>query len=227
MANEGNARRPAGERPARYDASLLTGDVAQVARRLLGAGVGAHSDRGRVVVRLTEVEAYGGQGEDAGSHAHRGPTPRTATMFGPAGRAYVYLSYGVHLCLNVVTGPVGQASAVLLRAGEVVEGLELARSRRPSARRDVELARGPGRLAAALGLRLEDDGADMLGGGTVTLLRLPDGATTPPAERARPMVAVGPRVGLSVATATPWRFWLAGEATVSPWRPGRRGGARG
>src|SRR5207245_1342891 len=118
--------------------------VAEVAPALLGCLLVA----GGVTVRLTEVEAYGGHGADPGSHAHRGPTPRSAIMFGPPGRLYVYFSYGMHWCANVVTGLEGEASAVLLRAGEVIGGLEQARSRRPGSR-DDDLCRGPARLAKA------------------------------------------------------------------------------
>lgn len=129
-------------------AGLLAGPVVPAARGLLGCLVTA----GGVTVRLTEVEAYGGLGADAASHAHRGRTPRNAVMFGPPGHLYVYFTYGMHWCANVVCGPEGEAAAVLLRAGEVVDGLAAARARRPAARADRELARGPARLTAALGL---------------------------------------------------------------------------
>src|SRR3712207_30529 len=112
----------------------LLGPVDVVARSLLGCWVVTDRPGGRVALRLTEVEAYSGQGEDPASHAHRGPTPRAEIMFGPPGRLYVYFSYGVHWCANVVVGPAGHASAVLLRAGDVVVGEPLARSRRPAAR---------------------------------------------------------------------------------------------
>jgi DNA-3-methyladenine glycosylase len=180
----------------------LTGPVLEVAPRLLGA-VLRHGD---VAVRLTEVEAYDGA-HDPGSHAFRGETRRNATMFGPAGHLYCYFTYGMHVCCNVVCGPVGTASAVLLRAGEVVEGLETARERRPGAS-DRDLARGPARLCNALGIRLDHDGTD-LAAGPVTLT-----AGTPPAH-----VSTGPRVGLRAAAERPWRFWVTGERTVSAYRP--------
>lgn len=183
-------------------ARLLRGPVEEVAPRLLGALL--HHDG--VTIRLTEVEAYGGA-DDAGSHAFRGPTPRNAVMFGPPGRLYCYLIYGMHVCANVSTGPEGVASAVLLRAGEVVEGVELARGRRPGSR-DRDLARGPARLCRALGLQLSDDGTD-LEGGPVRLS---------PGEPARAWES-GPRVGLRREAARRWRFWLPGEPTVSPYRP--------
>jgi DNA-3-methyladenine glycosylase len=185
----------------------LTGPVEQVAPTLLGARL-VHGD---VVVRLTEVEAYGGEA-DPGSHAYRGRTPRTEIMFGRAGVAYVYFSYGMHWCMNVVTGTEGSASAVLLRAGEVVAGLDLARSRRPgSAERD--LARGPARLCRALDVDGSCGGADLLSPSSP--LRLLPAVVPPDAMRVRR----GPRVGVAGAGAhTPWRFWLDGELTVSAYR---------
>jgi DNA-3-methyladenine glycosylase len=123
---------------------LLSGPVLEVAPRLLGSVL----RQGEVACRITEVEAYDGSG-DPGSHAFRGPTPRNAVMFGPPGHLYVYFTYGMHFCCNVVCGPEGTASAVLLRAGQVVDGLEVARERRPAARHDRDLARGPARLALA------------------------------------------------------------------------------
>ncbi len=186
----------------------LSDPADDVAPTLLGARLVA----GRVTVRLTEVEAYAGE-SDPGSHAFRGRTPRTAVMFGPAGRAYVYFSYGMHWCLNVVTGPVGQAGAVLLRAGEVVDGHGLARERRPGAS-DRDLCRGPARLCRALGITGEQDGIDLLDPASPVRLLLPPS----PVEVGR--VRTGPRVGVAGAGAqTPWRFWLADEATVSVYRP--------
>jgi DNA-3-methyladenine glycosylase len=185
-----------------------------VAPLLLGAVVEHDRAEGLVAVRLTEVEAYAGEGEDPGSHAHRGETRRNAAMFGPPGRAYVYFTYGLHWCLNVVCGPPGQGGAVLLRAGEVVAGLELARARRPAARTDAELARGPARLAKALGVDGGLDGADLFDPPGPLRLRP---AAAEPVE-----VLTGPRVGLSAAPARPWRFWLPGEATVSRYRPAAR-----
>ncbi|WP_345272553.1 DNA-3-methyladenine glycosylase [Nocardioides nanhaiensis] len=187
---------------------MLSRPVLEVAPQLLGA----HLRVGEVTVRLTEVEAYAGE-QDPGSHAHRGRTPRTGVMFGPAGRLYCYLSYGVHTCANVVTGPDGEAAAVLLRAGEVVDGLALARGRRPGAR-DRDLARGPGRLCRTLGVELAHDGADVCGDSGVTLTLPAEGE----AEALRPRVRWGPRVGLSLAADRPWRCWLAGEETVSVYR---------
>ena len=181
---------------------LLAGPVLDVAPRLLGATL----RHGEVVVRLTEVEAYDGA-HDPGSHAYRGRTARNAVMFGPPGRLYVYFTYGMHHCCNVVCGPEGTAAAVLLRAGEVVEGLDLARARRPKAT-DRDLARGPARLCRALGIDLALDGADLAGGDPVLELGDPVGA-----------VSTGPRVGLRGAPERPWRFWETGAPTVSAYRP--------
>ncbi|MBB3675361.1 DNA-3-methyladenine glycosylase [Modestobacter versicolor] len=198
----------------------LLGPVAEVAARLLGCWVVTDRPEGRVALRLTEVEAYSGQGEDPASHAHRGPTPRAEIMFGPPGLLYVYFSYGVHWCANVVVGPAGRGSAVLMRAGEVVVGEPLARSRRPAARVARDLARGPARLTQALAIGPDDRGADLLD--PASAVRLHRG----PAPAA---VSAGPRVGISVATELPWRFWETGAPSVSVFRAGgkpRRGAAR-
>ncbi|TNM66839.1 DNA-3-methyladenine glycosylase [Streptomyces sp. NP160] len=207
-----------GERPpSAVPRAFFDRPVLEVARDLLGRVVVHTTDDGAVAVRLTEVEAYAGPG-DPGSHAARGRTPRTAVMFGPPGHAYVYFSYGMHWCANLVCGPEGTASAVLLRAGEVVGGLDLARSRRPAARRDVDLARGPARLASALGLDKAQDGADLCSpSSALRVLDAPSSSLAAPAE-----VLTGPRVGVSGEGGDgerfPWRFWLAGEATVSAYR---------
>lgn len=190
--------------------AVLEGPVEQVAPRLLGA----HLRHGSVAIRLTEVEAYAGTG-DPGSHAHRGRTPRNATMFGPAGRLYCYFTYGMHVCCNVVTGPEGDASAVLLRAGEVVDGLEVVRARRPGST-DRDLARGPARLCRALGIALGDDGTDLVDGPIRLILDADHGGAGPAGE-----VLTGPRVGLRGAPDRPWRYWLAGERTVSAYRPAK------
>jgi DNA-3-methyladenine glycosylase len=182
----------------------LSGDVLDVAPRLLGAVL----RHGEVAVRLTEVEAYDGP-NDPGSHAHNGRTNRNAVMFGPPGRLYVYFTYGMHHCCNVVVGPEGTASAVLLRAGEVVDGHDLARERRRRGP-DRDLARGPARLCQALGIDLSSNGTDLTTG-PVTLT-LSDVASAS-------AVSTGPRVGLREAADHPWRYWLDGEPTVSTYRP--------
>lgn len=182
----------------------LAGPVDLAARALLGCTLTA----GGVTVRLTEVEAYSGTGEDPASHAHRGRTPRNAIMFGPAGFAYVYFTYGMHYCVNVVTGVDGVASAVLLRAGEIVDGLPAARARRPAARNDAELARGPARLCAALAIERDFYGTFLLG----------DPPLLVPPVVAPADVSAGPRVGVTGAHDVPWRFWLTGDPTVSAYR---------
>lgn len=185
---------------------LLAGPVVPAARGLLGGMVTA----GGVAVRLTEVEAYAGSGGDPASHAYRGRTARNAVMFGPPGRLYVYFTYGMHWCANVVCGPEGEAAAVLLRAGEVVAGLDLARGRRPTARSDRDLARGPARLTRVLGLDRAANGSCLLDGTGPAVLRLSR------VEQSR--VRSGPRVGVASGHDTPWRFWLDGEPTVTPYR---------
>jgi DNA-3-methyladenine glycosylase len=188
-------------------AELLAGPSDLAARGLLGCLFSA----GGVTVRLTEVEAYAGTGGDPASHAHRGRTRRNAVMFGPPGYAYVYFTYGMHWCVNVVCGPPEVASAVLLRAGHVVSGVDLARSRRPAARRDADLARGPARLCAALGIDGTAYGAYLLDGGPVRLL--------PAREPLDPaLIKAGPRVGVTGAHDVPWRFWIDGDPTVSTYR---------
>lgn len=195
---------------------LLTGPVLEVAPMLLGARLGHTTEDGTVVVRLTEVEAYDGA-EDPGSHAYRGPTPRNEVMFGPAGHLYTYLIYGMHVCANLVTGAEGRASAVLLRAGEVVEGADLARHRRGASTSDRDLARGPGRLCRALGISLAHDGhalAPELPTDEGIGLELPAGRD--------PAISTGPRVGLRAAADRPWRFWVTGDRSVSDYRPAKR-----
>lgn len=184
---------------------MLERAAVEVAPLLLGALLTV----GEVTVRLTEVEAYLGE-TDPGSHAYRGQGRRNAVMYGPPGRLYTYFTYGMHTCANVVCGPSGVASAVLLRAGDVIAGADLARLRRTTSRRDVDLARGPARLCVALGITLDDGGAD-LEAGRVRLV-LPE----------RPLPALsGPRTGVSGPGGTdayPWRFWLDNEPTVSPYK---------
>jgi DNA-3-methyladenine glycosylase len=196
------------------DRARLAGPALTLAPRLVGAvlvsDVGGHE----VAVRLTEVEAYEGV-TDPASHAFRGPTPRTAVMFGPAGHLYCYFTYGMHWCANVVCGPDGTASAVLLRAGAIIRGAEHAFARRPAARRAPDLAKGPARLATCLGLDRATDGVDLCAATSPVRLE------SMPARR-RPGVASGPRVGISAAAERPWRFWLDGDPTVSMYKAGGR-----
>ncbi|NYG08250.1 DNA-3-methyladenine glycosylase [Phycicoccus badiiscoriae] len=198
---------------ARLERAFFAEDVLDVAPALLGATI-AHAG---VTVRLTEVEAYAGTA-DPGSHAFRGPTPRTEVMFGRAGHLYVYFTYGMHWCANVVCGPEGEASAVLLRAGEVVGGEDLAAQRRSGIpRRDW--TRGPARLATTLALRGDQSGVDACVPQGPLAFHAPTEHV--PARRIR----TGPRVGVAGAggdaAAYPWRFWLDGEPTVSVYRPAK------
>ncbi|MCL3778610.1 MULTISPECIES: DNA-3-methyladenine glycosylase [unclassified Actinomyces] len=197
--------------------SLLAGDPVDVAPRLLGARLTVTGPEGAVTVRLTEVEAYCGE-RDPGSHAFRGRTARNASMFEAAGVIYVYFTYGMHHCVNLVCGPEGTSRAVLLRAGEVTEGLGLARLRRPTARTDRDLARGPARLCQALGLTRADDGARLGGAGSRLVLTLPGPGEAPDPAR----ILSGPRTGVSGPGGDgerfPWRFWADGEPTVSSYK---------
>jgi DNA-3-methyladenine glycosylase len=215
--------------------SLFAGPVLDVAPKLLGMVLRSTTDEGTVAVRLTEVEAYDGP-NDPGSHAYRGETPRNAVMFGPPGFLYVYFTYGMHYCMNVVVGPEGRPSAVLLRAGEIIEGLDLARARRgrpdtqkvvfnqaragvragpvvkrPNGNPDRDLARGPARLCVALGIGRDGNGADLLAKDSPIQLLPGPGFDGEP--------STGPRVGLREAADWAWRFWIPGDPSVSPYRP--------
>ncbi|MYR06563.1 DNA-3-methyladenine glycosylase [Gordonia sp. SID5947] len=177
--------------------------VSDNARALLGTVLRGHG----VAARITEVEAYGGR-DDPASHAYT-RTRRSEIMYGPPGRLYVYRIHG-HFCANVVTGPTEQGSAVLIRAGEIIDGLDLARERRPTAKNDVWLARGPGNLTRALGITMDDLDSHLDDGRPVSLERSP--AVTPAA------ISSGPRVGVRRAADVPWRFWIAADPTVSSYR---------
>ena len=186
----------------------------EVAPDLLGCVLEHQTAAGLVAVALTEVEAYAGEADPA-SHAYRGRTRRNAVMYGPPGYAYVYFTYGMHFCMNVVCLPEGTASAVLLRAGRVVTGEELARHRRPVDGPARDLARGPARLCQALGIDRALDGADLCD--PASPLRLRMGAAARSAEET--LIRPGPRVGVREGADVPWRFWLDGEPTVSVYRP--------
>jgi DNA-3-methyladenine glycosylase len=232
---------------------FLARPATEVAPELLGCVLEHETAAGLVAVELTEVEAYAGQADPA-SHAYRGMTRRNAVMFGPPGHAYVYFTYGMHFCVNVVCSGEGSVSAVLLRAGAVIEGEDLARARRsnrrpgraqnqetspPAAPRQPplawrDLARGPARLCQALDIDRSLDGADVCVASSPLRLRPvgrdanAGGRTTvrsgtglaqrdDPVETAR-TIARGPRVGVSMAAEVPWRFWFAGDPTVSEYR---------
>jgi DNA-3-methyladenine glycosylase len=227
----------------------------EVAPDLLGCLLWHASPAGTVAAVITEVEAYAGLADPA-SHAYRGQTARNAVMFGPPGHAYVYFTYGMHFCVNLVCQPAGEASAVLLRAGRVTEGAGLAAARRLTRRgragrdgtgrdgtaggpaeleaaarglgaRDAvaggaagrplgerDLARGPARLCQALGIDRSLDGADVCAADSPLAV----GARTGGRPAAPPVISTGPRVGISQAAEVPWRFWLAGDPSVSTYR---------
>jgi len=204
---------------------FFAGSSLQVAAKLLGCVLEHDTADGRVAVQLTEVEAYEGMADPA-SHAYRGQTARNAVMFGPPGHAYVYFTYGMHFCVNLVCGPVGTPTAVLLRAGRVIDGAPLAAQRRLAGRpgaavlAERDLARGPARLCQALGIDRAQDGADVCD--PVCPLRIrPEPLARDGGPSASPLATVsrGPRVGVSSAADRPWRFWLTGDPTVSAYRP--------
>ncbi|WP_049580917.1 DNA-3-methyladenine glycosylase [Streptomyces sp. SBT349] len=187
--------------------------VLDLAPDLLGRTLTRRLPEGEITLRITEVEAYAGEA-DPGSHAYRGRTARNATMYGPPGHAYVYFTYGMWHCLNLVCGPEDHASGVLLRAGEIVTGTELARARRPKAKNDAELARGPARLATALDVARALDGTDVCDPSPDAPLSILPGTPVP-----RRLVGAGPRTGVGGEGAVhPWRFWIEGDPTVSPYR---------
>jgi DNA-3-methyladenine glycosylase len=197
---------------------MFAGSATAVAPTLIGCVLEHETPEGLVAVALTEVEAYQGAADPA-SHAYRGRTARNAVMFGPPGHAYVYFTYGVHFCVNLVCQPPGTASAVLLRAGRVIAGAELAARRRAAGRElagrgipERDLARGPGRLCKALDITRAQNGADVCDPASPLRVRWPD-------QREELDISQGPRIGISVATDVPWRFWLTGDPTVSVYRP--------
>ncbi len=192
----------------------LAVDVLPAAQLLLGCLLVADRPEGPVVVRLVELEAYRGS-DDPAAHSYRGRTARNAVMFGPPGHLYVYFIYGLHFCANISCLPEGQPGAVLLRAAEVVSDLDVARGYRPTARSDVELARGPARLATLLGLRREHNGLDVTD--PASPVRLLSGDPVP-----ADLVRTGPRVGVAAAQDRPWRFWVHGSSAVSAYRRQRK-----
>lgn len=172
---------------------------------MLGRLLVRDAGRTRLIGRIVEVEAYGGA-RDPASHAFRGETPRNRTMFGPPGHAYVYFTYGMHHCVNVVTGGGQSASAVLIRALEPVAGLAAMARRRGAVARE-RLARGPGCVTRALGITAADDGTDLTRG----RLWLAAG----PADRGGRRIARSARIGIGRAVRRAWRFYLAGHPCVS------------
>jgi DNA-3-methyladenine glycosylase len=198
-------------RPGR---DVFAASALEVAPKLLGAVLRHQTEEGVVGIRISEVEAYVGDGVDPGSHSFRGRTKRNAVMYGGPGHLYTYFTYGMHVCANVVCSPEGVSSAVLLRAGEVVEGAELAAHRRSGPLGRViaarDLARGPARLVVAAGILLSENGSDLF---------------APPFDLELPTeqspYETGPRTGVSGAGGSltyPWRYWLPDDPTVSPYK---------
>jgi DNA-3-methyladenine glycosylase len=197
----------------RLGAGFFARSVHEVARELIGCRL-FYEGRGGTIV---ETESY--ERDDPACHAFVGITPRTETLFGPPGRAYVYLSYGIHSLLNFVAEPEGDAAAVLIRALEPTAGLDEMRARRGeflptgdrnSPRPDTDLCSGPGKLTEALGVGLADNGADLSREPFLIL---------PPEDGGRPRIVTGPRVGITKAAERPWRFCAAGSPFVSRPRP--------
>lgn len=186
-------------------------DALSVARDLIGCLFVHDSPQGLMSVRLVEVEAYRGE-QDPGSHGYRGMTPRTKTMFGPAGHLYVYFTYGMHWCVNIVCGPVGVCEAVLLRGGEPHEGIEIMRVNRPGIVNDKLLASGPARLAKAMSIAKPQDGASLLRGGSFYCA---EDAETTAVRTGR--VAQTERIGLATGKGDdiPWRFVVPGHPYAS------------
>jgi DNA-3-methyladenine glycosylase len=188
-----------------------------VAPDLLGCVISHSTAYGLVAVRLVEVEAYAGEADPA-SHAFRGQTARNGVMFGPPGHAYVYFTYGMHFCVNLVCQPAGEPEAVLLRAGQVIDGVPLATARRAGGRppkamqKETDLARGPARLCEALGIDRSHDGADVCQPGSPLQVAAPL-APVPATDISR-----GPRVGVSRAADVAWRFWITGDPSASAYR---------
>jgi DNA-3-methyladenine glycosylase len=205
-----------------------------VAPALLGCVLEHETPEGLVAVVLTEVEAYAGE-LDPASHAYRGKTPRNAIMYGPPGYAYVYFTYGMHFCANVICMPEGTPNGILLRAGRVIAGESLARQRRgprnsvtgeTAASRLIparDLARGPARLCQALAIDRTQNGADFCDPASPLRLRAADsrGADSDGQAGGGAKISVGPRVGVSAGADTNWRFWLSGDDTVSAYRPAK------
>jgi DNA-3-methyladenine glycosylase len=191
------------------DLAFYDRPVLEVARDLVGCTV----RHGRTAGVIVETEAY--HHSEPACHAYVGLTPRTATLYGPPGVAYVYRSYGIHALLNAVCEPEGEGAAVLIRALEPLDGIAEMRARRGPHLRVEDLCSGPGKLTQALGIGLELNGTSLVDG--------PVRFGPPAAARPAVELAVGPRVGITKAVDLPWRFCAAGSRHVSrPWPPGHR-----
>jgi DNA-3-methyladenine glycosylase len=193
----------------RLPRSFFTRPSPEVGPDLLGRILVRRVGEGTLLtVRIVETEAY--QEDDPASHSYRGRTNRTEVMFGPPGHVYVYFTYGMHHCMNVVTGSTGEGSAVLLRAAEPLEGLEEMAGRRGT-NDPRALCSGPGRLCQALGIDRAENGLDLVRGRQLWLL---EGAPVPPSR-----ISVDSRVGITSGTERPWRFSVRGDRFVSRPRP--------
>lgn len=181
----------------------LTDSAETVAQRVLGSLLVREFDEGRAVLRIVETEAY--DQTDAASHSYRDRTPRTDVMFGPPGFLYVYFTYGMHYCMNIVTGPEGHGSAVLIRAAQPIEGRELLEQFRPG-HRGIDLTNGPAKLCQALGINRDWNGHD--------LHRQPFKLELQPPVMVTETVKTT-RIGITNAKEKPWRFYLQGNAYVS------------
>ena len=227
-AQDPNAAGELRSRPAGWrliERAFFDRPALEVAPEVLGTVLWHDSPEGAVAAVVVEVEAYMGPADPA-SHSYRGRTARNGVMFGPPGHAYVYFTYGMHFCVNLVCEPAGKSSAVLLRAGRIVQGAGLAlRRRRPDGRvlSDRELGRGPGSLCQALGIDRGLDGADACSAGSSLEVGVLAGWEPLPASA----ISTGPRVGISVAADWPWRYWVTGEPAVSSYKKAvPRSGAR-
>ncbi len=194
----------------RLPRAFYSRDALEVAKELIGCLFLFDGPEGRVGVRLVEVEAYRGS-IDPGSHGYRGMTARTTVMFGPPGRLYVYFTYGMHWCANIVCGSPGRAAAVLLRAGEPVEGIEAIKAHRPAIRDDRLLTAGPARLTQAMGIDGRQNGESLLRGGVLWCAE--DRLT----EESREWIVATRRIGLTLGKGDdlPWRFMIRGHPYAS------------
>ena len=184
------------------DFSFLNGHVEDVAKSLLGCELHYTHDGQQITLKIVETEAY--HQTDAASHSYRGQTPRTDVMFGPAGHLYVYFTYGMHYCMNVVTGPNGEGSAVLIRAAEPLSGWSILRKNRGAHIADTQLTNGPAKLCKALGITKAYNGHD---------LRMPPLQLVPRLQNFT--IIQTTRIGISQAKDVPWRFYIKGNPFVS------------
>lgn len=194
----------------RYDRNFFRRDAVRVAREILGAYLVRRQNGATLVGRIVEAEAY--LHNDPACHAYRGLTPRTRVMFGDAGHGYIYFTYGMHHCFNVVTNAEGVGEAVLIRALEPVEGIEAMYALRAKARRDADLLSGPGKICQAFSLTRSESGVDLIESDTIYLEK--------GAVKKNEQVGISARIGLTLATDKPWRFFIKGNPYISKGKPG-------